>query len=76
MKFQFKDDALQRIIKTFLQAFFATLGVEIASVNFTGEKSEIKTALYAVAISCVSAGICACMNIEKIEEETDDDENE
>lgn len=60
-----KDDALKRIIKTFFQAFISTLTVEIVTVDFTGEKSVIKSALYTIAISCLAAGLAAVMNLEK-----------
>ena len=69
-----KDDGLKRILKTFIQAFISTLTVEIVSVDFTGEKSVIKSALYTIAISCIAAGLAAAMNLERTYP-TDEEEN-
>lgn len=69
---KFKDDAQTRMLKTFIQAFVSTVAVEIVSVDFTGEKSVIKSALYAIAISGVAAGLSAVMNLEP-KEETEDE---
>lgn len=60
---------VKRAIRTFMQAAVGYLVVAVPSVDFSGEKNAIKTALVGIGVSAVAAGIAAAMNIR--EGETD-----
>lgn len=59
----------KRAIRTFVQAAVGYLVVAVPSVDFSGEKNAVKTALVGIGVSAVAAGIAAAMNIR--EGETD-----
>ena len=59
-------DFIYRVIKTFFQAFIACVLVGIKTVDFSADKAVLKQALITLAISAISAGISALMNINKV----------
>ncbi len=72
MKFKFTKETLKRMIKTFVQTAAGYVIVNIAGVDFTGDRDVVKTALIGLAISASSAGLAAIMNLQspaKAEEE-------
>lgn len=60
---------VKRALRTFVQAAVGYLVVAVPSVDFSGEKNAVKTALVGIGVSAVAAGIAAAMNIR--EGETD-----
>ncbi len=53
---------VNRAIRTFVQTAIGYITVNIATIDFSADKSTIKTMLIGVSISAVSAGIAAVMN--------------
>ena len=67
-----KKDFILRILKTFFQAVGATLIVQLgAGVDFTS-----KEAVKNLAVALVAAGLSAVMNINKLTDSNDEDEEE
>ena len=64
MKFKFTKETLKRMIKTFVQTAAGDVIVNIAGVDFTGDRDVVKTALIGLAISASSAGLAAIMNLQ------------
>lgn len=58
-------ETLTRAGRTFLQAAVAYIAVNLAAVDFTSGKEVAKTALIGLAVSALSAGIAAVMNLNK-----------
>ncbi len=67
MKFKFTKETLKRMIKTFVQTAAGYVIVNIAGVDFTGDRDVVKTALIGLAISASSAGLAAIMNLQSPE---------
>ena len=65
---KFTKETFKRVIRTFIQAFIACLVVGITTVDFTAEKSLIKSAIIGLITSALAAGISAVMNLEKPEQ--------
>ncbi|MBR1763481.1 MAG: CHAP domain-containing protein [Eubacterium sp.] len=65
---KFTKETFKRTIRTFIQAAVSYLLVNIAVLDLSGDKATIKTALIGIAVSALSAGISAVMNLEKTEE--------
>ncbi len=61
-------ETIKRAARTFIQAIIAYLAVNLAVVDFTAEKQVIKSALIGLAVSALSAGISAVMNLQKPEQ--------
>ncbi|MDE6752785.1 MAG: CHAP domain-containing protein [Eubacterium sp.] len=57
-------ETTKRVFKTFLQAALAYAAMNIAGIDFTGDRDMIKTALIGLALSATSAGIAALMNLQ------------
>ncbi|MGN1124013.1 MAG: hypothetical protein ACI4RR_06675 [Eubacterium sp.] len=68
---KFSKNTLRKTVRTFIQTALGYLAVNIAVVDFSAEKAVIKSALLGVAVSAVSAGFCAVMNLEKKENGSD-----
>lgn len=66
------ENCIKRSVRTFIQAAVAYLAVNITVVNFSDEKSAIKSALLGLAVSTVAAGLSAVMNLEKKEGDKND----
>ncbi|MFR5876875.1 MAG: CHAP domain-containing protein [Eubacterium sp.] len=58
-------ETVKRAARTFIQAIIAYLAVNLVVIDFTAEKQVIKSALIGLAVSALSAGIAAVMNLEK-----------
>lgn len=58
-------NCLIKAFRTFIQAAIAYLAVNIAFIDFSNEKTAIKSALIGLAVSALAAGISAVMNLEK-----------
>lgn len=58
-------NCLIRAFRTFIQAAIAYVAVNIALIDFSDEKSALKSALIGLAVSALAAGISAVMNLEK-----------
>lgn len=58
-------NTLKKAMRTFIQTAVGYIAVNIAVVDFSAEKSALKSALVGIAVSAASAGICAAMNLER-----------
>lgn len=58
-------ETVTRALRTFIQAAIACLVLGISTIDFTVEKSALKTTLVGLAASALAAGIAAVMNLEK-----------
>lgn len=67
-------DTAQRAARTFVQAAISYIAVNVAFVDFTGDKSVAISALKGLAISALAAGIAAVMNLGKTNDETESEE--
>lgn len=68
----FTKETLNKALRTFLQSALAYIAVNLTFVDFTSEKSVLRSALIGLATSAVASGIAAVMNLEK-KEVTDND---
>lgn len=57
-------ETTKRVFKTFIQAALAYMAMNLAGVDFTGDRDMVKTALIGLALSSISAGIAALMNLQ------------
>lgn len=64
---KFTKKTLKRAYRTFIQAAVACIVVGIKVVDFSSDKETIKAALITLAVSAISAGLAAVMNLEKKE---------
>ncbi len=64
MKFKFTKETAKRMLKTFVQTAAGYIIVNIAGVDFTGDRDVVKTALIGLALSAASAGLAAIMNLQ------------
>ena len=62
---KFNKECLRRAWRTFIQAAVAYITVNIVLIDFSGEKSVVKSAVTGLIVSAVSAGLAAVMNISK-----------
>lgn len=53
---------IKRAIRTFAQTAVGYISVNIALIDFSADKSVLKSCITGVCISAVSAGIAAVMN--------------
>lgn len=60
-------ETIKKAVRTFVQTALGYAAVNIALINFSAEKALLKQALTGLAISAVSAGLSAAMNLEKKE---------
>ncbi len=56
---------VRRTVRTFVQTAVGYIAVNLAAIDFTAEKSVLRTALLGLAVSAVSAGVAAAMNYKK-----------
>ena len=56
---------VKRTVRTFVQTAVGYIAVNLAAIDFTAEKSVIRTALLGLAVSAASAGLAAVMNYNK-----------
>ncbi len=56
---------VRRTVRTFVQTAVGYIAVNLAAIDFTAEKSVLKTALLGLAVSAASAGLAAVMNYKK-----------
>lgn len=61
---KFTKETAKRMLKTFVQTAAGYIIVNIAGVDFTGDRDVVKTALIGLAISASSAGLAAIMNLQ------------
>lgn len=61
---KFTKETAKRMLKTFVQTAAGYIIVNIAGVDFTGDRDVVKTALIGLALSAVSAGLAAIMNLQ------------
>lgn len=76
---KFTKETLKRALRTFIQAAIAYIAVNIPVIDFSNGKEVAKSTLIGLAVSAVSAGVAAVMNIEKndaINEDEEDEDNE
>lgn len=62
MKF-FKKNFVKRALRTFFQTAIGYITVNITLVDFSNDKSILKSTLMGILISAISAGIAAIMNL-------------
>ena len=60
-------ETLRRAGRTFVQAAVSYIAVNIAIIDFNAAEDVLKSALIGLAVSAMSAGIAAVMNLEKPE---------
>lgn len=65
---KFTKETLKRTVRTFLQAIVAYLLVAIPTVDYTADKSALKTVMLGILASAIAAGISAVMNLETTEQ--------
>ena len=65
---KFTKETAKRMLRTFLQTVIAYISVNLAFVNFSEDKTVIKSALIGLLISAIASGISAVMNLQKREE--------
>lgn len=58
-------ETIKKALRTFIQTGVGYFAVNLALVDFSAEKSVLKTTLAGVAVCAVSSGISAVMNLEK-----------
>jgi len=56
---------LRRALRTALQTAVGYLAVAVPSIDWSTEKSVLKTTLIGIGVSAVSAGLAAAMNLEE-----------
>lgn len=56
---------VKRTVRTFVQTAVGYIAVNLAAIDFTAEKSVLRTALLGLAVSAASAGLAAVMNYNK-----------
>lgn len=66
MKKKFTKETLRRMGRTFVQAAVSYIAVNIAVVDFTETGEVLQSAIIGLAISALSAGIAAVMNLEEV----------
>lgn len=60
-----KKNCVRRALRTFLQTAIGYLAVNVAVVDFSADKSALKSCLVGLGVSAVSAGISAVMNLKE-----------
>lgn len=73
---RFSKETARRALRTFIQTALAYIAVNLAAIDFNGEKEIVKSALIGLCVSAIAAGLSAVMNLEKksnIEEEMSDE---
>lgn len=68
MKEFLKKEWVQRALRTFLQATFGYIAVNIVALNW-GETDALRTGLLSLGGAAISAGIAAVMNIKPMEKQ-------
>ncbi len=63
-KIKWTRETTKRVFKTFIQAALAYMAMNFAGIDFTGNRDMVKTALIGLALSSISAGIAALMNLQ------------
>lgn len=61
-------ETLKRAFRTFVQTALGYVAVNIAVVDFSAQKTVLKSVLIGLGVSAVSAGLSAVMNLEKKED--------
>jgi len=56
---------LRRALRTALQTAVGYLAVAVPNIDWSTEKSALKTTLIGIGVSAVSAGLAAAMNLEE-----------
>jgi hypothetical protein len=56
---------LRRALRTALQTAVGYLAVAVPNIDWSTEKSVLKTTLIGIGVSAVSAGLAAAMNLEE-----------
>ncbi|MGN1329185.1 MAG: hypothetical protein ACI4V4_05765 [Eubacterium sp.] len=59
---------VKRAVRTFLQTALGYIAVNLVVIDFSVDKSILKSALVGLGVSAVSAGLSAVMNLEKKED--------
>ena len=60
-----KKNCVRRALRTFAQTAIGYLAVNVAVVDFSPDKSALKSCLVGLGVSAVSAGISAVMNLKE-----------
>lgn len=63
-----KKEPVKRAVRTFGQTAAGYIIVNIASINFTGDRDVAKSTLIGLGVSAIAAGLSAVMNLQKKEE--------
>lgn len=66
---RFTKETWRRALRTFWQAFFASIVGTVALIDTTDEEALLKSVTFVVVVPALSAGIAALMNLEESYEE-------
>lgn len=66
---KFTKETWRRALRTLLQTAVAYLAANLCVVDFTAEGEVLTSALIGLAVSALSAGLAAVMNLEKFQPE-------
>lgn len=56
---------IKRALRTFVQTAVGYISVSIMTVDFSADRSAVRTALIGVAVSAAAAGMAAVMNFKE-----------
>ena len=56
---------IKRALRTFVQTAVGYISVSIVTVDFSADRSAVRTALIGVAVSAAAAGMAAVMNFKE-----------
>lgn len=69
---KFTKESFYRAFRTFVQTVIGYFAVNIALVDFMNDDEMVKSALIGLAVSAVSAGLSAVMNMQQRGDDTID----
>ncbi len=61
---KFTKETAKRMLRTFLQTAAGYIAVNLMTIDFTAAKDMLTSALVGLAVSAVSAGLAAIMNLQ------------
>lgn len=62
---KFTKETWRRVLRTFWQAFFASVVGTMALVDFSDKDALMRSIVFAVVVPALAAGLAAIMNLEQ-----------
>lgn len=62
---KFTKETWRRVLRTFWQAFFASVVGTMALVDFSDKDALMRSVVFAVVVPALAAGLAAIMNLEQ-----------